>query len=195
MKYTTASIIALAGISNALPHPQFSIPAFSMPAFSLPTDLTGFGSGFGSGKLPSLPAATGGSSIGSGFDWGSLIPGGGFGTGGSTPTATKTGVVATPTPTGSTGGNTGGVGTIGSDCTPQAAGRGSTENGVTDKNCCTDMTVIFARGTGEGGNVGTISGPPMFKALRSKLGNDRVTVQGVDYPASAAVSIPFQHAT
>jgi hypothetical protein len=50
------------------------------------------------------------------------------------------------------------------------------------------MTVIFARGTGELGNMGTISGPPMVKAIRSKLGADRVTVQGVDYAASAAVS-------
>lgn len=52
------------------------------------------------------------------------------------------------------------------------------------------MTVIFARGTGETGNVGTVSGPPMFKALRAKLGNNRVTVQGVDYPANSAVRCP-----
>jgi cutinase len=65
------------------------------------------------------------------------------------------------------------------------------ENGIKDKSCCTDMTVIFARGTGEPGNVGIISGPPMFKALRKKLGADRVTVQGVDYSAGAAVS--FSH--
>jgi cutinase len=50
------------------------------------------------------------------------------------------------------------------------------------------MTIIFARGTGEMGNVGTVSGPPMFKAIRQKLGNDRVTVQGVDYAADAGVS-------
>jgi len=49
------------------------------------------------------------------------------------------------------------------------------------------MTIIFARGTGEFGNVGTVSGPPMFKAIRQKLGADRVTVQGVDYAADAAV--------
>jgi hypothetical protein len=56
------------------------------------------------------------------------------------------------------------------------------------------MTVIFARGTGELGNMGTISGPPMVKAIRSKLGADRVTVQGVDYAASAAVSTnPSSH--
>ncbi|KAF1831796.1 cutinase, partial [Decorospora gaudefroyi] len=68
----------------------------------------------------------------------------------------------------------------------QSTNGGTTENGVTDKSCCTDMTVIFARGTGEGGNMGFVAGPPMVKAIRSKLGADRVTVQGVDYAASAA---------
>ncbi|KAF2131840.1 carbohydrate esterase family 5 protein [Dothidotthia symphoricarpi CBS 119687] len=47
------------------------------------------------------------------------------------------------------------------------------------------MTVIFARGTGEMGNVGSVAGPPMFKVLREKLGATRVTVQGVEYPADA----------
>ncbi|KAH7067107.1 cutinase-domain-containing protein [Paraphoma chrysanthemicola] len=170
----------------------------------MPTGLPGSGSGSGfdwssligggsgSGKAPSLPATTGGGSgfgsgLGSGFDWSSLLNGGGSGLGGTKPVATptQTGVATVPSQTGSAGGNTGGSGTIGSNCTPQGAGRGSTENGVTTESCCTDMTVIFARGTGETGNVGTVSGPPMFKALRSKLGNDRVKVQGVDYPASA----------
>jgi cutinase len=50
------------------------------------------------------------------------------------------------------------------------------------------MTVIYARGTGEIGNVGTVTGPPLFKALREKMGADRVTCQGVDYAASAGVS-------
>ncbi|KAF2125341.1 carbohydrate esterase family 5 protein [Dothidotthia symphoricarpi CBS 119687] len=65
-------------------------------------------------------------------------------------------------------------------------GGGTTENGVTNNNCCTDITVIFARGTGEQGNVGYVAGPPMFKSLRTKLGASRVTIQGVDYPASSA---------
>ncbi|KAF2007482.1 carbohydrate esterase family 5 protein, partial [Amniculicola lignicola CBS 123094] len=62
------------------------------------------------------------------------------------------------------------------------------ENGVKNKNCCTDITIIYARGTSESGNVGSVSGPPMFKALRQKLGANRVTVQGVDYPATSGVS-------
>lgn len=77
---------------------------------------------------------------------------------------------------------------MGSNCTPQSSNGGSTENGVTDKNCCTDLTLIFARGTGEFGNMGSVIGPPMAKSLRTKLGDGKVTVQGVDYPADAAVS-------
>jgi len=57
---------------------------------------------------------------------------------------------------------------------------------VTETNCCTPLTVIFARGTGESGNIGTVAGPPMFKSLRSKLGASGVTVQGITYPASSA---------
>jgi hypothetical protein len=174
----------------------------------LPSQTGGAGSGLGGllggGKLPGLPSATGGSSPGAGFDLGSLLGGSknkgvgsvpdselGQSTGVvATPTAIPTGDVPAPTSTGATGGsNTGASGTIGTDCKPQAAGRGGSENGVTDKNCCTDMTIIFARGTGELGNVGTVTGPPMFKAIREKLGADRVTVQGVDYPASAGVCI------
>ncbi|KAF2704023.1 carbohydrate esterase family 5 protein, partial [Pleomassaria siparia CBS 279.74] len=71
-------------------------------------------------------------------------------------------------------------------CTPQGSGGGTTENGVTGANCCTDLTVIYARGTGESGNVGFVAGPPMFKSLRTKLGANRVTVQGVAYPADSA---------
>ena len=116
---------------------------------------------------------------GGGFNWSDFF---------NRPTST---IPSTPTPTATSApgeGNTAGGGTIGGTCTPQAAGSRGTENGVVNKNCCTDMTVIFARGTGETGNVGSVTGPPMFKALRSKVGNNRVTVQGVDYPASSAVS-------
>jgi len=66
------------------------------------------------------------------------------------------------------------------NCSPQGNGGGSTESGVLNGNCCTDVTIIYARGTGEGGNVGYVAGPPMFKSLRSKIGANRVTVQGVD---------------
>jgi cutinase len=46
--------------------------------------------------------------------------------------------------------------------------------------------VIFARGTGEAGNVGTVTGPPFFNALNTAFGAENVAVQGVDYAASTA---------
>ena len=48
------------------------------------------------------------------------------------------------------------------------------------------MTFIFARGTTETGNMGTVVGPPVAKDLIQLLGATKVSVQGVDYPASAA---------
>ena len=49
---------------------------------------------------------------------------------------------------------------------------------------CKPVTVIFARGTVELGNVGSITGPPFFNALDVLLGAENVAVQGVDYPAT-----------
>ncbi|KAL2076206.1 hypothetical protein VTL71DRAFT_1149 [Oculimacula yallundae] len=58
----------------------------------------------------------------------------------------------------------------------------STQNGLSAGNCKA-MTVIFARGTTEQGNVGTLSGPPMFDALSKMVGPNNLAVQGVDYAA------------
>ncbi|KAL8741489.1 MAG: hypothetical protein Q9190_005911 [Brigantiaea leucoxantha] len=60
---------------------------------------------------------------------------------------------------------------------------GGTENDVTNQAPCKPLTVIFARGTSEGGNVGSVAGPPFFKALDSALPN-QVNVQGVAYAAT-----------
>jgi cutinase len=49
---------------------------------------------------------------------------------------------------------------------------------------CKAVTVIFARGTTEPGNVGVLAGPPFFNALRSAVGSSNVAIQGVAYPAS-----------
>jgi hypothetical protein len=57
----------------------------------------------------------------------------------------------------------------------------TTENGGAG---CAPMTVIFARGTTEPGNVGLFTGPPFFDALTAMLGKNTVNVQGVDYSAS-----------
>ncbi|CAG8976835.1 hypothetical protein HYALB_00009100 [Hymenoscyphus albidus] len=58
----------------------------------------------------------------------------------------------------------------------------TTENGLS--GACKAVTVIFARGTGEDGNVGTVVGPQVFEALRARLGTSAVTVQGVTYSAT-----------
>lgn len=64
----------------------------------------------------------------------------------------------------------------------QSGFSGSTQNGL--EGACKDVTVIFARGTSEMGNVGSVAGPPFFQALAKEIGSDKLAVQGVEYPAS-----------
>jgi len=69
-----------------------------------------------------------------------------------------------------------------------ALGIDTTENGLVGISSggsrCADITIIFARGTTEAGNVGAIVGPPFFDAVREKLGTAAtLAVQGVEYPA------------
>ncbi|KAI5858159.1 cutinase [Tricharina praecox] len=59
----------------------------------------------------------------------------------------------------------------------------SSRNDVKNKKCAA-VTVIYARGTTEAGNVGSIAGPPFFTALDKAVGT--TAVQGVDYPADVA---------
>lgn len=49
---------------------------------------------------------------------------------------------------------------------------------------CADMIIVFARGTTEAGNVGSIVGPPLLAAVKSAAGGKTVAMQGVDYPAN-----------
>lgn len=51
---------------------------------------------------------------------------------------------------------------------------------------CKPLTLIYARGTNEDGNVGSIAGPPFFTDLWGTLGTANVTVQGVNYTADIA---------
>ena len=53
-----------------------------------------------------------------------------------------------------------------------------------DQLSCAAMSVIFARGTTEPGNVGVLTGPEFFTALETTVGAQNVVVQGVDYSAS-----------
>jgi hypothetical protein len=51
---------------------------------------------------------------------------------------------------------------------------------------CAPVTVIFARGTLELGNVGSLAGPPFFNALADIIDSQNLAVQGVDYPGTIA---------
>lgn len=61
-----------------------------------------------------------------------------------------------------------------------------TENQLTDGTPCRDLTILFARGTLEGGNVGEVAGPPFFQAVANMTGAAAVAVQGVSsaFPTS-----------
>lgn len=64
---------------------------------------------------------------------------------------------------------------------------GTTYNQLTDGTPCRDITVIYARGTTQAGNVGEVDseGPTFFNALASRLGGtSRLAIQGVTYPAN-----------
>ena len=53
-----------------------------------------------------------------------------------------------------------------------------------DRSGCADVTLVFARGTCDPGNVGALVGPPFIDALGSALGGRSLSVQGVGYAAS-----------
>lgn len=63
-----------------------------------------------------------------------------------------------------------------------AAFTGDTQNGLSGP--CKPMTIIFARGSGETGNVGTATGPPFFQAVAQRIGAANLAVQGVEYGAA-----------
>lgn len=58
-----------------------------------------------------------------------------------------------------------------------------TRNDLVDGGC-SPVTIIFARGTLELGNVGSLAGPPFFNALTDMIGDSNVAIQGVDYGAT-----------
>lgn len=63
-----------------------------------------------------------------------------------------------------------------------------TSNQLTDGTACRAVTVIYARGTWEDGNIGATDEPGVetFNNLASIIGEDNLAVQGVDYPADVA---------
>ncbi|KAH7362644.1 cutinase [Plectosphaerella cucumerina] len=67
-----------------------------------------------------------------------------------------------------------------------AAGVETTRDDLATNAPCADVTVIFARGTTEPGNVGLVTGPPFLDALATQLGSRTLAAQGVEYPATFA---------
>ncbi|KAK2757012.1 hypothetical protein FQN54_004981 [Arachnomyces sp. PD_36] len=203
MKTSTFAILAFSGSALGAPTPKLAqlkslvhrategLPGLGDFDFGDLPDFGGFGgfggddsssgSGSGSGFLDGLAGlgsfggfgGSGSGDSGSGSGLGGLL--GGFGgLGDSNSDAADSG---------SDSGSSSGFGDF--DFPSFGGGGSSTENGVVDNGGCQPLTFIFARGTTEMGNMGSVVGPPVASALRSSL-NDKVTVQGVDYPASAA---------
>ncbi|KAH9863600.1 hypothetical protein J1614_009532 [Plenodomus biglobosus] len=64
---------------------------------------------------------------------------------------------------------------------------GTTYNQLTDGSACREISVIYARGTTQEGNVGDVGseGPTFLNALASRLGGtSRLAIQGVNYAAN-----------
>lgn len=53
------------------------------------------------------------------------------------------------------------------------------QNDLLNGSPCRAITIIFARGTFEAGNVGSLAGPPFFEAMADIAGAENVAVQGV----------------
>jgi cutinase len=65
----------------------------------------------------------------------------------------------------------------------------STYNQLTDGTACRAISLIYARGTGQQGNVGDAAavGPLFFNQLASRVGGtSRLAIQGVTYSASVS---------
>ena len=71
---------------------------------------------------------------------------------------------------------------LGATALPQFGTVSSTANDV-QNGACKPVTLIFARGTTETGNIGSEVGPPLVTALQKAVGAGNLAVQGVNYPA------------
>ncbi|PWY75444.1 cutinase-domain-containing protein [Aspergillus heteromorphus CBS 117.55] len=56
-----------------------------------------------------------------------------------------------------------------------------------ESGSCKEVTLIFARGSTELGNMGSVIGPPLCSSLKTKLGSDKVACQGVGGQYSAGL--------
>ncbi|KAL8765144.1 MAG: hypothetical protein Q9194_006666 [Teloschistes cf. exilis] len=76
-----------------------------------------------------------------------------------------------------------------SSLSTELAKRQSVSNTRNELGLCRPITVIFARGTTEPGNVGTLTGPPFFNALDAVLGAQLVHNGAAQLPAAVASSV------
>ncbi|KAJ4421070.1 hypothetical protein N0V82_003974 [Gnomoniopsis sp. IMI 355080] len=77
---------------------------------------------------------------------------------------------------------------ISSSLVSRAAPYATTANELSDGTPCRDVTLIYARGTTQDGNIGAAGdvGPLMMNNLSAIIGADKLAVQGVDYDADVA---------
>ncbi|KAH3015284.1 hypothetical protein KXV73_004525 [Aspergillus fumigatus] len=193
MKISATAVVLLAGLAAGAPTKTIQ-SKFEKRQFGTGTDglgalaslfptLGGGGSSTSSGlgALASLIPGLGGSSSGSGFSLpGFTLPTSipGLGSLGSLGSSGSSGASAVPPPPAPAL-----FGLLGDHVAKRGLLGSMTENGVKNKDACQPLTFIFARGTSELGNMGSVVGPPVATKLRSLL-NNKVVVQGVDYPAS-----------
>ncbi|KAI9172124.1 putative cutinase 1 [Paramyrothecium foliicola] len=59
---------------------------------------------------------------------------------------------------------------------------GSTANEFTEGGC-KPVIMLFARGSTEIGNMGTVCGPPTAQGIKANFGADQVAVEGIEYGA------------
>lgn len=64
---------------------------------------------------------------------------------------------------------------------------GSTANEFT-RGGCRDIIMLFARGSTEVGNMGTVCGPQTGEGLKENFGAENVAVEGIDYAAGLSTN-------
>jgi len=64
------------------------------------------------------------------------------------------------------------------------SGGPTTQNDLESNKPCAAMTLIFARGTTEPGNMGVFAGPQLVNAIKKAMPGTTLNVQGVNYTAT-----------
>ncbi|KFY95848.1 hypothetical protein V498_03087 [Pseudogymnoascus sp. VKM F-4517 (FW-2822)] len=80
---------------------------------------------------------------------------------------------------------------IDGDALPAIMARQSSSSDDLKNGACKEVTFIFARGSTEAGNMGTIIGPQVCTALKTLLGSSKVACQGVGSPYEATLADNF----